>query len=89
MYFGVLLKLNYVNMIASLQLDVTYDQVIALVKKMPLSEKIKLSKELENDAIISKLSKLLKTFKTKELSIETINAEVELVRQQMYESSTQ
>ena len=73
-------------MIASLQLDVTYEQVIALVRKMPLSEKLKLSKELENDAINSKLSKLLKTFKTKELSIETINAEVELVRQQMYES---
>ena len=73
-------------MIASLQLDVTYEQVIALVRKMPLSEKLKLSKELENDAINSKLSKLLKTFKTKELSIETINAEVELVRQQMHES---
>ena len=73
-------------MIASLQLDVTYEQVIALVRKMPLSEKVKLSEELENDAINSKLSKLLKTFKTKELSIETINAEVELVRQQMYES---
>lgn len=73
-------------MIASLQLDVTYEQVIALVRKMPLSEKLKLSEELENDAINSKLSKLLKTFKTKELSIETINAEVELVRQQMYES---
>ena len=73
-------------MIASLQLEVTYEQVIALVRKMPLSEKLKLSKELENDAINSKLLKLLKTFKTKELSIETINAEVELVRQQMYES---
>ena len=68
-------------MIASLQLDVTYEQVIALVRKMPLSEKLKLSEELENDAINSKLSKLLKTFKTKELSIETINAEVELVKQ--------
>ena len=73
-------------MIASLQLDVTYEQVIALVRKMPLLGKLKLSEELENDAINSKLSKLLKTFKTKELSIETINAEVELVRQQMYES---
>ena len=48
---------------------------------MPLSEKLKLSEELETDAINSKLSKLLKTFKTKELSIETINAEVELVKQ--------
>ena len=68
-------------MIASLQLDVTYEQVIALVRKMPLSEKLKLSEELETDAINSKLSKLLKTFKTKELSIETINEEVELVKQ--------
>jgi len=79
-------KSQLLIMIASLQLDVTYDQVIALVKKMPLAEKLKLSKELEREGIHSKLSKLLKTFKTKELSLEIINAEVELVRQQIYES---
>ena len=43
---------------------------------MSLAEKLQLSKELEREGIHSKLSKLLKTFKTKELSLEIINAEV-------------
>jgi len=45
---------------------------------------LELSKELEKEVIDSKLSKLLKTFKTKELDIETIIKEVEIVRQEVY-----
>lgn len=71
---------------AALQVDITYDQVLALVKQLPTKEKIKLTKELEKEGIESKLSGLLKTFRTKELSIETINEEVEIVRKQLYES---
>lgn len=69
----------------ALQVDITFDEVLALVKQLPLKEKIKLTKELEKEGIDSKLSSLLKTFRTKELSLVTINKEVEKVRQEMYE----
>ena len=73
-------------MTAALQLDLTYDQVLALVKQLPRQEKIKLSKELEKEAIETKLSSLLQAFQTDELSLDTINEEAEIVRQQIYDS---
>ena len=69
----------------ALQIDLTFDQIVALVKQLPTQQKIKLTKVLEKEAIDSKLSKLLKTFKSKELSLKTINEEVESVRQEIYE----
>ena len=69
----------------ALQVDITFAQVLALVRQLPKNEKIKLTKELEKEGIESNLSNLLKTFRTKELSLATINKEVEIVRQQIYE----
>ena len=69
----------------ALQVDITFAQVLALVRQLPKNEKIKLTKELEKEGIESSLSNLLKTFRTKELSLATINKEVEIVRQQIYE----
>ena len=65
--------------------NLTFDQLIELVRQLSVQEKIKLSKELEKESIDSKLSSLLKTFKTNELSEDTINKEVECVRDQIYE----
>lgn len=70
---------------AELLVNITYNQVLELVRKLPKQEKIKLSKELEKEEITNKLSKLLKAFKTNDLSVETIDKEVEIVRQEMYE----
>ena len=70
----------------ALQIDISYEQVFALVKQLPQQEKIKLSKELEKEGIENKLSELLKIFQTKELSLDTITEEVEIVRQQLYEN---
>jgi hypothetical protein len=56
-----------------------------LVRQLPRQQKVKLTKELEKEAIDSKLSRLLKTFKTKDLDLKTINEEVESVRQEIYE----
>lgn len=69
----------------ALQIDITFEQVLALVKQLPKGEKIKLTKELEKEGIESKLAMLLKTFRTNDLSLRTINEEVEIVRQQIYE----
>jgi hypothetical protein len=65
--------------------NLTFDQLIEIVRQLSKQEKIKLSKVLEKEEIETKLSRLLKTFKTDELSEGTINKEVEYVREQMYE----
>ena len=78
-----MIKLN--TMKAALQVDLTFDQVLGLVRQLPIKDKIKLTKELEKEGIESKLAELLKVFKTNELSLSTIDEEVEIVRQQMYE----
>lgn len=67
-----------------LKIDLTFDQILSMIRQLPLQQKIKLTKELEKEAIDSKLSSLLKTFKTKELDLQTIAEEVESVRQEIY-----
>ncbi|TAH01311.1 MAG: hypothetical protein EAZ15_07505 [Sphingobacteriales bacterium] len=69
----------------ALNKDLTFDQIFALVKQLPRQEKIKLTKELEKDTIEFKLKSVLESFKTNDLSLDTINQEVEIVRQQYYE----
>lgn len=72
---------------AELNISLTFNQVLGLVKGLPRSQKIKLSKELEKEVVESKLTDLLTVFKTDELSLESISQEVELVRQERYERS--
>ena len=69
----------------AMQIDITFDQILSLVKQLPEQQKIKLSKELETEVIDTKWSMLLKTFRTDELSLDTINHEVEHVRREIYE----
>jgi len=70
---------------AALQIDLTFEQVLSVVKQLPRQQKLMLTKELEKEAIDSKLTRLLKTFKTKELDLKTITEEVESVRQEIYD----
>lgn len=69
----------------SLQIDISFKQILSMVKQLPPEQKKLLSKELEKDVVDSKLSRLLKIFKTKELSEEVISHEVEAVRQGLYD----
>jgi hypothetical protein len=69
----------------ALQIDLTFDQILAMVRQLPKQQKIKLTKELEKEAIDTKLSRLLKTFRTKDLGLKTITEEVENVRQEIYD----
>ena len=69
----------------ALQIDLSFDQILSMVRQLPRQQKIKLTKELEKEAIDTKLSRLLKTFKTKDLDLKTINEEVEIVRQEIYD----
>ena len=58
-----------------------------LVRQLPRKEKIKLTKELEKEGLYSKLSELLRVFKTDDLSMDVITQEAEMVRQQLYDKS--
>lgn len=69
----------------ALQIDITFEQILSMVRQLPRQQKIKLTKELEKEAIDTKLSRLLKTFKAKNLDLKTITEEVESVRQEIYE----
>jgi cell division FtsZ-interacting protein ZapD len=66
------------------QINLSFDQIFDLVKQLPQRDKLRLSKELEKDTLNQKLTQLLETFKTDELSLETITEEVETVRTELY-----
>lgn len=68
-----------------LRVDIQYEQLLTLIKQLPHEQKLMLAKELEKEAINTKLSQLLQTFKTNELTEECIDREVEAVRQELYE----
>lgn len=68
----------------ALQVNLTFEQILSLVRQLPKKQKIQLSKELEKEAIDSKLSQLLKQFRAKDLHMKTIAEEVENVRQNLY-----
>lgn len=68
-------------------MNIGFNQILDLVRKLPKKEKMRLSKELERDVIDSKLTALLKAFKTDKLDQDLINKEVENVRAELYAKS--
>ena len=68
-------------------IDLEFEQILDLVRRLPKKEKIRLSKELEREIINAKLTSLLKAFKTDSLDQETITNEVEIVRTELYAKS--
>ncbi len=69
----------------ALQIDLTFEQILSIIKQLPRQQKIKLTKELEKEVIDTNLSRLLKIFRTKDLDQKTITEEVEIVRQEIYD----
>ena|GEM_PF-936324 len=63
----------------------TFPQLLSLLRQLPVRQKIKIARELEKDVIDLKLSSLLESFKNDELSLDTIDNEVNEVRKQLYE----
>lgn len=66
------------------QISLSYQQILGLVKQLPSEDKVKLSRELARESLDSRLSRLLSSFRTDELTLEEIDAEVEDVRSQLY-----
>lgn len=68
-------------------IDLEFEQILNLVKQLPKKEKLQLSKELEREIIDTKLTSLLKAFKTERLDQDTITKEAEIVRTELYAKS--
>ncbi|MEB3281192.1 MAG: hypothetical protein VKK42_19935 [Lyngbya sp.] len=73
---------------ANFQLFLNFEQVLSLVKQLSDSEKLQLSRELEKEVINSKLTDLLESFRTDEISLEDITQEVETVRTEIQARKT-
>ncbi|TVQ58390.1 MAG: hypothetical protein EA366_06650 [Spirulina sp. DLM2.Bin59] len=70
------------------QLSLSFEQVLSLVKQLPEADKLKLSEALSKELLDSKLTHLLETFKTDEISLEEITQEVETVRTEIHDQQT-
>ena len=70
----------------SLQVNITFEQVLNIVKQLPTEEKLMLTKELEKEGIKSKLNAILQILKTDELTQQIIDEEVEIVRKSLYDN---
>lgn len=69
----------------ALEIDLSFDQILSIVRQLSKEDKIKLTQELEKEAIESRLSRVLKSFRTDELDLSTVNEEVEIVRKEIYD----
>lgn len=66
-------------------MNLSFSQILELVRNLPGEQKIKISRELEKETIGSKLTELLTAFRTDKLSMNEITSEVEQVRQDLYD----
>ncbi len=66
------------------KISLSYNQVLELVKQLPKKDKVRLSQELAKEAIDTRLTRLLNSFTTDELSEAEVNQEVEEVRAEIY-----
>ncbi len=71
----------------SISLAVSLEQVKSLVQQCSLEEKIELARFLDMETFETRFGRLLRDFKTDELSIEDITREVEMVRKNRYENA--
>ncbi len=71
---------------ASLNIRLNYRQILELARQLSDEDKLQLNRELAAEARRIELQSLLKVFKNDEISLEEITAEVEQVRQAIYEA---
>lgn len=69
-------------------MNLSFSQILELVKNLPGEQKIKISRELEKETIGSKLTELLSAFRTDKISMDEITSEVEQVRQGLHDKRT-
>ncbi|MBA4300195.1 hypothetical protein SAMN03080617_01698 [Algoriphagus alkaliphilus] len=64
--------------------NLTFEQILSIVNRLPKNEKPKLAKELEKEVIDTKLSRLMKSFQADDLDLDILTDEVESVREEIY-----
>jgi hypothetical protein len=70
---------------ATLQIDITFEQLLEIIRQLSREERLIITRELAKEEVETKLTQLLTTFEAADLSLDTINEEVEAVRQQLYD----
>ncbi len=82
------LKITIIRMkTLNYQVRLNFNQIVQIVRQLPVHEKIRLSKELEKETVNTTLSRLLKSFKTNDLSEDEIVNESNFVRERLYMKS--
>ena len=71
---------------ASLNIRLSYNQILELASQLSDEDKLQLNRELSAEVRKIELQRLLQVFKNDEISLEEISSEVELVRQARYEA---
>lgn len=66
-------------------LNLNYNQILSLVKQLPVRIQLRLGRVLTKEATQAELEHFLSVFKTDELTEEDILSEVKQVRKQQYE----
>ncbi len=72
--------------LASLNIRLTYNQVLGLARQLSDEDKLLLNRELAADAKRIKLRRLAEAFRNDEILLSDIDSEVEQVRQERYEA---
>ena len=70
---------------SSLKNNLAYIQALKLASELPLEDKVRLNEELRAEIRKARVDHIFQILKNDELTEEEITAEVEIVRQQMYE----
>ena len=71
---------------ASLNIRLSYNQILELARQLSDEDKLQLNRELSAEVRKIELQRLLQVFKNDEISLEEISSEVEFVRQTRYEA---
>lgn len=70
---------------AAINIKLSYNQILDLVRQLPMREKKKLTEELFRESVSSELNYFLNKFKTDDLTEDDILSEVEAIRLERYE----
>jgi hypothetical protein len=78
-----------INSKRTIRLNLNRKEFIKLFHLMDEKDKVSIYKELKKDLFLNRFENLLKSLKTDKLSLEDITKEVEIVRQERYETGKQ
>lgn len=87
MFFSLFLIIfaeNKIDDVMDAVLNLNYNQILSLVRQLPVRTQLRLGRILTKDATRAELKYFLETFRTDELSEEDILSEVQQVRKERH-----